>query len=51
MAQAVFHHTEDTRGYLVLLEGLVRQWGIPLALYNDRHSAFKYNARQGPVLF
>ena len=49
VAQAVFHTTEDTRGYLVLLEGLVRQWGIPLALYSDRHAAFKYNARQKPV--
>ena len=49
VAQAVFHTTEDTRGYLVLLEGLVRHWGIPLALYSDRHSAFKYNARQKPV--
>ena len=48
MAQAVFRTTEDTRGYLVLLEGLVRQWGIPLALYSDRHAAFKYNARQKP---
>ena len=27
VAQAIFHHTEDTRGYLVLLQGLVRQWG------------------------
>ena len=25
------------------------QWGIPLALYSDRHAAFKYNARQKPV--
>ena len=49
VAQAAFRTTEDTRGYLVLLEGLVRQWGIPLALYGDRHSAFKYNARQKPV--
>ena len=49
VAQAVFRTTEDTRGYLVLLEGLVRQWGIPLALYSDRHAAFKYNARQRPV--
>ena len=47
VAQAVFRTTEDTRGYLVLLEGLVEQWGIPLALYSDRHGAFKYNARQG----
>lgn len=51
VAQAVFHPAEDTRGYLILLEGLVRQWGIPLALYSDRHAAFKYNARQGPVLY
>ena len=51
VAQAIFHPTEDTRGYLVLLEGLVRQWGIPLALYSDRHAAFKYNARQGPALY
>ena len=49
VAQAVFRTTEDTRGYLVLLEGLVRQWGIPLARYSDRHAAFKYNARQKPV--
>ncbi len=51
VAQAIFHPSEDTRGYLVLLEGLVRQWGIPLARYSDRHAAFKYNARQGPVLY
>ncbi len=49
VSQAVFHTTEQTRGYLVLLEGLIQQWGIPLALYSDRHSAFKYNARQKPV--
>ena len=48
VAQAVFPTTEDTRGYLVLLEGLVQQRGIPLALYSDRHAAFKYNAHQGP---
>ena len=49
VSQAVFRTTEDTRGYLVLLEGLVQQWGIPLTLYSDRHAAFKYNARQKPV--
>ena len=49
VAQSVFRTGEDTRGYLVLLEGLIRQWGIPLALYSDRHAAFKYNARQKPV--
>ena len=49
VAQAVFRPSEDTRGYLMLLEGLIRQWGIPLALYSDRHSAFMYNARKVPV--
>lgn len=49
VAHAVFRTAEDTRGYLVLLEGLIRQWGIPLAIYSDRHAAFKYNARQKPV--
>ena len=32
MAQVVFRTAEDTRGYLALLEGMVRQWGIPLLL-------------------
>ena len=50
VARAVFRVSEDTRGYLLLLEGLIRQWGIPLALYSDRHSAFMYNARRVPVL-
>ena len=49
VAQAVFRTTEDTRGYLLLLEGLIRQWGIPLALYSDRHAALKYNASQKAV--
>ena len=46
VAQGVFRTTEDTRGYLVLLERLIPQRGIPLALYSDRHAAFKYNARK-----
>ena len=41
VAQAVFRTSEDTRGYLVLLEGLIRQWGIPLALYSDRPRCFQ----------
>ena len=49
VAQAVFRTTEDTRGYLVLLEGLMQQWGIPLDLYSYRRAAFKYNARKKPV--
>jgi len=37
---AVFHAQETTEGYLLLLQGIVRKWGIPLAIYTDRHAAF-----------
>ena len=43
---AVFRTGEDTRGYFMLLEGLIWRWGIPLALYSDRHAVFKHNARK-----
>ena len=46
VANAVFHTGEDTRGYFMLLEGLIERWGLPLALYSDRHAVFKHNARQ-----
>ena len=49
VGQTVFQTTEDTRGYLMPLEGLVQWRGIPLALYSDRHAAFKYNAHRKPV--
>ena len=42
---AVFRAGEDTRGYFMLLDGLIQRWGIPLALYSDRHAVFKHNAR------
>ena len=46
VANAVFRTSEDTRGYFMLLEGLIQRWGIPLALYSDRHAVFKHNARK-----
>ena len=46
VANAVFSTGEDTRGYFMLLEGLIEPWGIPLALYSDRHAVFKHNASQ-----
>ena len=46
VVNAVFRTGEDTRGYFMLLDGLIQRWGIPLALYSDRHAVFKYNARQ-----
>ena len=46
VVNAVFCVSENTAGYFTLLEGLVEGWGIPLALYSDRHAVFKHNARQ-----
>ena len=43
VANAVFRQSEDTRGYFILMEGLIRHWGIPLALYSDRHGVFKFS--------
>src|SRR5947209_2617030 len=37
---AVFRPTEDSAGYLALLEQIVRCSGRPLALYHDRHGIF-----------
>lgn len=38
---AVFREQEDTRGYFLLMDGVLRQEGIPLALYSDRHGVFQ----------
>ena len=46
VVNAVFRPSEDTAGYFMLLEGLIEGWGIPLALYSDRHAVFKHNARK-----
>ena len=46
VVNAVFCISENTAGYFTLLEGLIERWGIPLALYSDRHAVFKHNARK-----
>ena len=46
VVNAVFCISENTAGYFTLLEGLIERWGIPLAVYSDRHAVFKHNARQ-----
>ena len=46
VVNAVFGISENTAGYFTLLEGLIESWGIPLALYSDRHAVFKHNARK-----
>ena len=40
---AIFRKQEDTRGYFLLVQEIVRLHGIPLAVYIDRHSVFQYN--------
>ena len=42
---AVFRPEEDTRGYFLLMEGVIRRLGIPLALYGDRHGVFKFSGK------
>jgi len=37
---AVFRDAEDTQGYFLLLRQLVRRYGVPAALYTDRHTIF-----------
>lgn len=38
---ACFQEQEDSRGYFLLLRGIVERYGIPLALYHDRHTIFE----------
>ncbi len=40
----LFRAGEDSRGYFLLLEGIVKRHGIPVALYHDRHSIFMVSA-------
>ena len=44
---ALFSQEEDTRGYFLLMEGLIRRCGMPLAVYSDRHAVFKYTGEVG----
>ena len=37
---AVFRSQEDCAGYLTLLQQMIRDWGIPLSVYSDRHDIF-----------
>lgn len=45
VADAVFCPEEDTRGYFTLMQGLVKRWGVPIALYGDRHGVFKFSGK------
>jgi len=38
---ALFREQEDAQGYFLLLRSVVSSYGIPLALYHDRHGIFE----------
>ncbi len=42
VAGALFCDLEKTRSYFQLLEAMIRRYGLPLALYTDRHAVFKH---------
>ena len=48
---ALFRQEEDTFGYFLLMKGLARRAGVPLALYSDRHAVFQHprDPRQPPA--
>jgi transposase len=37
---AFFQEQEDSAGYFKLLRGIIKRYGIPLALYHDQHTIF-----------
>ena len=42
VVNALFCEYENTRSYLLLMRDLIQSYGIPLALYSDRHGVFKH---------
>jgi PAS domain S-box-containing protein len=46
---AIFRDQEDAYGYFVILRDTVRQHGIPIALYGDRHGIVTAEAHQRPL--
>ena len=49
VVDALFCGQEDSRSYFLLLQGLIRRRGIPLALYTDRHPVFKHRSEYQPA--
>ena len=41
VVNAMFCEQENTRDYFLLMRGLIQRYGMPIALYTDRHSVFK----------
>ena len=49
VVNALFCDHEDTNSYFLLMQGLLRRFGIPLALYTDRHPVFKHKSEYQPA--
>ena len=47
VVNALFCEHEDTNSYFLLMQGLLRRCGIPLALYTDRHGVFRHTPGSG----
>ncbi len=45
VANATFLPEEDTQDYFLLMEDIIRSYGIPLAIYGDCHGVFKFNGK------
>lgn len=43
---ALFNPEEDSGGYFSLLRGIIERYGIPLAIFTDRHSVFQQVSRR-----
>jgi transposase len=43
---ALFRNQEDAQGYFLLLRQIVDSYGIPMALYRDRHGIFERSKRE-----
>lgn len=46
VADAQFFPAETTEAYFSLMEGILRKWGVPQAIYTDRDSVFVVNNAQ-----
>ena len=47
---ALFQEHEDARGYMRMLQEIVLNQGIPLALYHDRHTVFEVSEDKLPSI-
>jgi transposase len=46
VSHALFREQEDAQGYFLMLRQIVASYGIPIALYHDRHGVFERSKRE-----